>query len=208
MNLRPFPTAAALIQFHDAYLADAEVSQPLPGDPLWLEIARNHQFNCKLWAEEDLARRRDVEDHAIAANKRAIDGFNQSRNDAIERIDEIILSALAAVPRLPHCRLNSETAGSMADRLSIVSLKIHHMRIQTQRTEAGQEHLARCRERLERLTQQRADLARCFDELLRDCVAGSAEYHIYRQFKMYNDPALNPYLYRAPGAGDARSGSA
>ena len=85
----------------------------------------------------------------------------------------------------------------MIDRLSILALKIFHMRIQTERRDANQEHLDTSRTRLNRLTEQRADLAGCFDVLLADCLAGRARFKIYRQFKMYNDPAFNPYLYGA-----------
>ncbi|HET9062951.1 MAG TPA: DUF4254 domain-containing protein, partial [Candidatus Binatia bacterium] len=143
----------------------------------------------------DLARRKDVPDGAIAANKRAIDGYNQKRNDAIERIDEQLLTALAAVKSAPGSRLNSETAGSMIDRLSILALKIFHMRAQTERTDATPEHVATCRQKLERLIEQRGDLQGGLGALFADCLAGRAIFKVYRQFKMYNDPALNPYLY-------------
>ena len=95
----------------------------------------------------------------------------------------------------PSARLNSETAGSIIDRLSIVALKVRAMRTQTERTDASVEHIAQCSERLARLTKQRADLAACFDQLITDCQCGQAVFRIYRQFKMYNDPAMNPYLY-------------
>lgn len=197
------PRAAQVSAFHDAALLDRRHEPPVPG-PLWESIARNHRFNCQLWDEEDLARRRDVPDAAIAANKRAIDGFNQQRNDATESVDELVLAVLSGVERAPGCRLNSETAGSMIDRLSILSLKIHHMRIQTQRTDAGAAHVERCRTKLTLLREQREDLQSCFDALIDECRAGRMYYKIYRQFKMYNDPALNPHLY---GAG-AHRGSA
>jgi hypothetical protein len=93
--------------------------------------------------------------------------------------------------------LHSETAGMMIDRLSILSLKIHAMRIQTTRTDVGTEHLATSQQKLERLIEQRNDLAESLDRLLAGCVAGTARYKIYRQFKMYNDPNLNPQLYGA-----------
>jgi hypothetical protein len=39
---------------------------------------------------------------------------------------------------------------------------------------------------------------------LADARAGRAFFKVYRQFKMYNDPSLNPYLYgKADGAGRA-----
>lgn len=162
---------------------------------LWQAVEDNHRCNCLLWDEEDLARRRNVPDSEIAANKRAIDGYNQKRNDAIERIDEHLLAALQARERKPGARLNSETAGSMIDRLSILSLKIHHMRLQTLRTDVDREHIETCGAKLARLTEQRRDLASCLDRLLEEAARGVAYFKVYRQFKMYNDPKLNPAIY-------------
>jgi hypothetical protein len=67
--------------------------------------------------------------------------------------------------------------------------------------EAGLEHVALCAARLARLHAQRVDLAWCLDNLLKDAEAGRAYFKVYRQYKMYNDPALNPYLSaQRPGA--------
>ncbi|HET8586215.1 MAG TPA: DUF4254 domain-containing protein, partial [Casimicrobiaceae bacterium] len=104
------------------------------------------------------------------------------------------LERLAAIAPMHDAWHNSETAGSMIDRLSILSLKIFHMNAEAARTDATAEHVARCREKLERLTLQREDLARCLDTLLARASEGRAFWRVYRQFKMYNDPALNPYL--------------
>ncbi len=190
--------SAALTAFQDAQHLVAGWAKGAPAQHaagLWRWIETNHRCNCLLWDEEDLARRRDVPDAAIAANKRAIDGYNQARNDAIERIDETILARLEAVVLRSGAWHNSETAGSIVDRLSITSLKIHHMHAQTLRTDADQEHLARCRDKLGLLRRQRADLAACLDALLAGASRGTAFYRVYRQFKMYNDPSLNPWLY-------------
>jgi hypothetical protein len=178
----------ALVAFHDA------PGEP-PGSALWRAIAENHRMNGLLWKEEDLARRRQVADAEIAANKRAIDGYNQKRNDAIERIDEVLLSTLAAIALKENSRLHSETPGAMIDRLSILSLKIHHMRLQTERSDVDRAHLDDCRAKLARLSEQRSDLAACLDRLLEEAERGETRFKVYRQFKMYNDPALNPALY-------------
>jgi hypothetical protein len=205
MNL---PSSAEVIASHDAALAGAAPQDlaPPPADDLPGCIARNHFHNRSLWDQEDLARRQHAPDAEIVANKRAIDRHNQARNDAIERIDEFLLSALglvdpatlgSALPRStvpPGARLNSETAGSMLDRISILGLKIAAMREQTLRTDVDEAHRQACRERLERLRQQRSDLGACYDELLADARAGRAYFKVYRQFKMYNDPRLNPAL--------------
>ena len=203
------PAAAEITALHDQLLADAAWPQaePAPRDAdLWRWVQANHRNNCLLWAEEDLARRTRVADAEIAANKRAIDGYNQARNDATERVDELLLIALglvdaasartdAPVSTVPAgARLNSETAGSMVDRLSIMALKVHAMRAQTLRADVDEAHLASSRVKLARLEQQRADLGQCFDELLADAAAGRAYFKVYRQFKMYNDPRFNPAL--------------
>ena len=173
---------------------------------LWYWIGMNHFFNSSLWAEEDLARRTRVADSEIAANKRAIDKFNQARNDATERVDEILLTELglvdaasaqtdAPVSKVPAgARLNSETAGSIIDRMSIMALKIHAMKAQTQRTDVDQAHRDSSQVKLDKLLQQRGDLASCLDALIADTQAGRAYFKVYRQFKMYNDPRFNPAL--------------
>ena len=177
-----------LVAFHDKPGAP-------PGSELWRAIAENHRMNDLLWKEEDLARRRQVADAEIAANKRAIDAYNQKRNDAIERIDEILLLALSRVQPRDNSRLNSETPGAMIDRLSILSLKIRHMRLQTERTDVDKDHIESCRSKLARLNEQRTDLAACLDRLLAEAERGETRFKVYRQFKMYNDPALNPAIY-------------
>ncbi len=181
--------ACRIVDFHDGGLAAA------PASELWRAIEDNHRCNCLLWDEEDLARRRDVADAEIAKNKRAIDGHNQKRNDAIERIDEHFLSILSGVKKNESARLNSETPGAMIDRLSILSLKIHHMRLQTERSDVDSVHIENCGLKLVRLDEQRKDLAACLDRLLAECARGEACFKVYRQFKMYNDPNLNPAIY-------------
>ena len=198
-----------LIAQHDGWLACAgwPVSEPAArGGDLWTWVQANHRYNSQLWAEEDLARRTQVADSEIAANKRAIDRFNQARNDAIERIDEVLLLALGLVdaesargdaPRslaAAGARLNSETAGSMVDRLSILALKVHAMRAQSERADADESHRSAATARLARLQEQRRDLAACLAGLLADAAAGRAYFKVYRQFKMYNDPRFNPAL--------------
>ena len=214
-DLLQSPLSPSVSQRHDASLMDAggaPVAAPA-GAPdalgvvaLWFWVECNHHFNSCLWAEEDLARRTTVSDAEIAANKRAIDRFNQARNDATERVDEILLTSLGLVDPASarsdapvstvsaHARLNSETAGSIIDRMSIMALKIHAMRQQTLRDDVDEAHRASSRGKLERLLQQRADLGACLDALLADCLAGRAYFKVYRQFKMYNDPRFNPAL--------------
>lgn len=208
--------AADVIATHDRLLAAPgwpQAEPEAPAEPLWLWVQTNHRFNSLLWAEEDLARRTTVPDAEIAANKRAIDRCNQARNDATERVDELLLVRLGLVdeasartdaPRStvpPGARLNSETAGSMIDRMSILALKIHAMRWQTERRDVDEAHREASRVKLARLREQRQDLGDCLDALLADALSGRAWFKVYRQFKMYNDPRFNPALVREARGG-------
>ena len=190
--------ARELTAFHDGCHAIAGWARSRAvahGAGFWRAVEDNHRCNCLLWEEEDLARRRNVPDAEIAGNKRAIDACNQRRNDAIEGVDEHLLAALSGVNPAPDCRLNSETPGAMIDRLSILSLRIHHMRLQTLRTDVASAHVESCLSKLNRLYEQRTDLASCLDRLLAEAARGETRFKVYRQIKMYNDPNLNPAIY-------------
>ena len=159
-------------------------------------ILAQHASNFKLWHVEDRARRRDVSDAVIAACKREIDALNQLRNDGMEEVDRILARLLG--PLLPGDaarRVNTETVGMAIDRLSILALKMYHMEEQTRRRDVGPEHLEACRDKLAVLRRQRLDLARAVLELVEEYAAGSKRPVAYNQFKMYNDPNLNPELY-------------
>jgi hypothetical protein len=191
--------AQKIIGLHDAYLLnmtwpDESEMKYQASDSIFKFIEANHFFNTKLWNEEDLARRQNVSDREITKNKRAIDKFNQSRNDYIEQIDSFILECISNTI-LKNAKQNSETLGAMIDRLSILSLKIFHMGIQTRREDVSELHIQTCSKKLEILKNQRNDLCVCFDELFYDCSQGLRYFKQYKQFKMYNDPNLNPQLY-------------
>lgn len=160
-------------------------------------VCQQHQYNYLLWHEEDVARSPDVSDARIAMVKRAIDGYNQQRNDWIERIDEALIEMLGeagATPQ-PKARLNTETPGAAIDKLSIMSLRIYHLEEQLQRTDVDQAHVDRVTQRLQRCAVQQRDLSQSLVELLADLAEGRKVLKVYRQMKMYNDATLNPYLY-------------
>jgi hypothetical protein len=187
--------ASDLTRFHGSLIEHLKLGHDpviVASTDLWQAIEDNHRCNIALWDEEDQARRRDVPDSAIVNSKRLIDGHNQRRNDAMERVDELVLDNLPDAPQ--HARLHSETLGALIDRLSILSLKIFHMDRQARRSDTDASHRAMCRERLAYLLEQRADLAWCLDELVRGCREGTMRFKVYRQFKMYNDPRFSPWL--------------
>jgi hypothetical protein len=164
----------------------------------WLDlVARQHRANFDLWHIEDEARTPGATDAELAAVKRRVDSTNQLRNDLAEDLDRTLLDWLAP-QGLPEAGvpLNSESPGLIIDRLSILALKIFHTREEAERKDASGAHAERNRGRLTILEEQRADLAGCLDSLWKETLAGRRRFKLYRQLKMYNDPALNPSIYR------------
>lgn len=158
---------------------------------------QQHIYNYLLWHEEDIARSKNVSDSEIAQVKRNIDVFNQNRNDWIERIDDWITDDLIAcnVSVRPDARLNTETPGSVFDRLSILSLRMFHLREQLDREDVDESHLTIVQNKLAICRLQHDELGQSLRELLEDIYSGAKRHRTYRQLKMYNDPTLNPYLY-------------
>jgi hypothetical protein len=171
----------------------------LPPADAWTSlVARQHLANFELWHTEDAARMPGATDTDLARVKRRIDETNQRRNDLSEQMDQTLLAALAT-EGLPNAEaeLHSESPGLMIDRLSILALKIFHTREEMERPGAPEGHAERNRERLEILMAQRGDLAACLERLWEQTLAGKRRFKLYRQLKMYNDPSLNPAVYRA-----------
>jgi hypothetical protein len=167
----------------------------------WLDaVARQHRANFDLWHIEDEARAPGAAEAELAAVKRRIDKTNQRRNDLAEELDRALLGWLETgfLEGLPNAEapLHSESPGLIVDRLSILSLKIYHTREEAEREDAPAGHAERNRERLAILEEQRSDLAACLDLLWRQTLAGTRRFKLYRQLKMYNDPTLNPAIYR------------
>ncbi len=156
-------------------------------------VLDQHRSNFDLWHWEDAARDPAATDTTIAAVKHAIDKVNQCRNDLAERVDLLLFNAVAQNDRAP---LHSETPGLIIDRLSILALKLFHTAEQITRSGVDADHVARNRARLDILSAQRSDLVGCLDALWADVLAGDRRFKLYCQLKMYNDPTLNPVLYR------------
>ncbi len=173
------------------------VDQPFDG--MLGVICRQHSYNFLLWHEEDIARCPDEEDRRIAQVKRDIDRYNQLRNDWIEKIDDWIAKSLeeSGIEAAADAPLNTETPGSVIDRLSILALRIFHLQEQAQRTDVSPEHVESVEKKLAVCLLQHDDLSNSLSQLLDDIQAGRKRHRTYRQFKMYNDATLNPYLYKA-----------
>jgi hypothetical protein len=162
-------------------------------------VCQQHVFNFELWHQEDIARSSDVGSDQIAQVKRKIDRFNQQRNDAIEKIDDAITEMLrnAHITARPGAKQNTETSGSVIDRLSIMALRLYHYEEQIERSDVDVTHLDKVGQRIQMCREQQRDLAQGLRELLADIFAGDKRHKTYRQMKMYNDSSLNPYLYSA-----------
>jgi hypothetical protein len=197
-------SANAIVNLHDELTESWHCSPPEGADHAhsdWLaRVARQHRANFDLWHIEDEARTPGATDTELAGVKRRIDTTNQLRNDLAEELDRALLAWLGPqhLPN-PVAPLHSESPGLIIDRLSILALKIFHTREEANRTDCSYEHAERNRGRLEILNEQRGDLAECLDLLWHETLAGTRRFKLYRQLKMYNDPALNPAIYRKTG---------
>jgi hypothetical protein len=173
-------------------------ASPAAASADWLDLVeRQHRANFELWHIEDEARNPGATDAEVASVKRRVDQTNQRRNDLAEEMDRRLLAWLEP-HGLPNraAALNSESPGQIIDRLSILALKIYHTRQEAERVDAPAGHAARNLDRLAILEEQRQDLAACLEMLWRETLAGTRRFKLYRQLKMYNDPSLNPAIYR------------
>lgn len=158
-------------------------------------LYRKNWIDTVQWHLEDIVRDPEIDPVAALAIKRRIDASNQERTDVVEYIDSYFLDRYKAVRPLAEARINTETPAWAVDRLSILALKIYHMQQEAERPDSTDAHRAACRAKWEVLLTQRADLSQAIEELLDDIAAGRKYMKLYKQMKMYNDPALNPVLY-------------
>ena len=147
------------------------------------------------WHLEDIIRDPHIDPVDALNLKRRIDRSNQVRCDMVEYIDSFLLNKYKDIVPAADARINTETPAWAIDRLSILALKIYHMRVEVERDDVDDEHRAACQAKLDVLIQQQADLSIAIEELIEDIEAGRKYMKVYRQMKMYNDPALNPVLY-------------
>ncbi|TAG52736.1 MAG: DUF4254 domain-containing protein [Cytophagales bacterium] len=170
-------------------------SNPFSENSLEFLCFKKNQIDTFQWHEEDEIRRNDISTEAFVACKRKIDSLNQQRTDWVEELDDLIYNSYQNFARKNTAKMNSETPAWLIDRMSILELKIYHMTEQTERQDADNEHIERCKVKLNVLLEQRKDMCSCLDELLTDIENGDRYFKVYKQMKMYNDKTLNPALY-------------
>lgn len=181
--------------YHVTDDVDAVFNNPFDHESIEGRLAKKNWIDAVQWHLEDIIRDEAIDPIEALALKRRIDRSNQDRTDLVEEIDSFFRQQYADVTILPGATINTESPAWAIDRLSILALKIWHMREQTERTDADEAHIAKCRSKLDILLEQREDLTAAINQLLDDIAAGRKYMKVYRQMKMYNDPATNPVLY-------------
>lgn len=174
---------------------DTPMRNPYPEGSFEYLLYKKNWIDTVQWHLEDIIRLPDINPVEALQIKRRIDKSNQDRTDTVELMDDYFMDQFRNVQYKPHARINSETPAWLLDRMSILLLKIYHMREQTLRTDAGTDHIARCTAKLNVLLEQKEDMQLAFDQLIEDIKNGERRMKVYRQMKMYNDASLNPMLY-------------
>ena len=186
----------AISDYHLKDSVDTPINNPYQRDSIEYSLYLKCWIDTVQWHYEDIIRDPHIDPIEALALKRRIDRSNQDRTDLVEDIDSYFRQQYNEVQPLPDARLNTESPAWAVDRLSILALKIYHMREQVQRTDATDEHRSRCQQKLNVLLEQQQDLSLAIDQLLEDIAEGRKYMKVYRQMKMYNDPATNPVLYK------------
>ncbi|MBQ8126902.1 MAG: DUF4254 domain-containing protein [Prevotella sp.] len=186
----------AIRDYHLTDHVDTPIRNPYDRDSIEYQLYLKCWIDTVQWHLEDIIRDPHIDPADALGLKRRIDRSNQDRTDLVEEIDTYFRRLYSDVRPLPDARLNTESPAWAVDRLSILALKIWHMQEQADRTDASEDHVARCRAKLEVLQEQRVDLSTAIDQLLEDIQEGRKYMKVYRQMKMYNDPSTNPVLYK------------
>lgn len=185
----------AVNDYHLTDNIDTPIRNPYPKDTIEHSLYLKCWIDTVQWHYEDIIRDPHIAPTEALSLKRRIDRSNQDRTDLVEEIDAYFRKQYSDVKPLPDARLNTESPAWAIDRLSILALKIYHMQEQVERKDASAEHISRCQAKLDVLLEQQKDLSLAIDQLLEDIAAGRKYMKVYRQMKMYNDPATNPVLY-------------
>jgi hypothetical protein len=174
---------------------DAPFNNPYTPNTIESDLYLKNWIDTVQWHLEDIIRNPGIDPVKALALKRRIDKSNQDRTDLVERIDSYFWGKYQHVDVFPDAVINTESPAWAIDRLSILILKIWHMQAEAERPEAEVEHRAQCQKKLNVLNEQLSDLSMAIDQLLFDIESGKRYMKVYKQMKMYNDPALNPVLY-------------
>lgn len=186
----------AIRDYHLKDHVDTPIVNPYDRDSIDYDLYLKCWIDTVQWHLEDIIRDPHIAPTDALALKRRIDRSNQDRTDLVEEIDSYFHKLYQEVKPLPDARLNTESPAWAVDRLSILALKIWHMQEQVDRQDATPEHIQKCQAKLDVLKEQQVDLSTAIDQLLEDIAAGRKYMKVYRQMKMYNDPATNPILYK------------
>ena len=186
----------AIRDYHLKDHVDTPINNPYERGSIDFNLYLKCWIDTVQWHLEDIIRDPHINPAEALGLKRRIDRSNQDRTDLVEEIDTYFRKKYADVKVKDDARLNTESPAWAIDRLSILALKIWHMKEQTERKDADAEHIERCKAKLNVLLEQQVDLSTAIDQLLEDIEAGSKYMKVYRQMKMYNDPATNPILYK------------
>jgi hypothetical protein len=186
----------AISDYHKFDNIDQIAENPYPKDSIEHLLYLKNWIDTAQWHMEDVVRNPEIDPVEGLNWKRRIDAQNQIRTDMVEFIDSYFLTLYTDIKPLATAKFNSESPAWAIDRLSILALKIYHMREEAERFSATEEHRKNCQIKLNTLLSQREDLSTSIDELLADIEAGNKYMKVYKQMKMYNDPSLNPILYK------------
>ena len=186
----------AIKDYHINDNVDTPINNPYNRDTVENRLYLKCWIDTVQWHYEDIIRDPRIDPIEALSLKRRIDRSNQDRTDLVEQIDSYFRHEYSQTNVLPDATINTESPAWAIDRLSILALKIYHMREEAERTDASVEHKSTCASKLAVLLEQQADLTTAIDQLLDDIEVGRKYMKVYRQMKMYNDPSMNPILYK------------